>query len=192
MKPLEDIYKPGFFARRDKFEWRAVYIADVLEKLFPKMASYVDVGCATGDIVREMHKRDYDAWGIEGSKSCFPYRVTNRLIIKDLREPFTMRKFSVCTCLEVAEHIEPEYSDIFVANLVRLSDIIILSAAPPGQGGHYHVNCQPFGYWMKKFDKHNYQHLPVKSKLWREGLSPWASKPGIKAFYQNTEIFTRR
>jgi hypothetical protein len=192
MESLSEIYKKTFFSKRYKFDWRAVHIADALVSLFPKMASYIDVGCATGDIVNEMDKRFYDAWGIEGSRSCWDFRVTSKIILQDLREPFTMRRFCVCSCLEVAEHIEKEYVDIFLGNLTRLSDNLILSAAPPGQGGHYHVNCQPFKYWNSKLNKLGYAHLPILSKVWRDKLKPWSTKPGIKAFYQNTEIFSRK
>lgn len=191
MEALEKIYKKSFFSKRDKFEWRAIHVVDSILSIFPNMASYVDVGCATGDLVREMDRRSYDAWGIEGSKECWDFRVTNKIIIKDLREPFTMRKFCVCSCLEVAEHIEPEFVDIFVSNLSRLSDNLILSAAPPGQGGHHHVNCQSLSYWISKINRHGYEHRPILSRIWKDKLKPWASKPGIKAFYRNTEIFMR-
>ena len=59
--------------------------------------------------------------------------------------------------LEVAEHIPLQSADGFVENLVRHSDgIIFFSAAPPGQGGEFHVNEQPYDYWRQKFRRHGY------------------------------------
>ena len=59
--------------------------------------------------------------------------------------------------LEVAEHIPIESADVFIENLVRHSDgMILFSAAPPGQGGEFHVNEQPYDYWRQKFKRHGY------------------------------------
>jgi hypothetical protein len=38
-------------------------------------------------------------------------------------------------CFEVAEHIHSRYVENFIDNLCRHSDLVTLSAAPPGQGG---------------------------------------------------------
>src|SRR5690606_32212786 len=35
--------------------------------------------------------------------------------------------------------------------------LILFSAAPPGQGGEYHVNEQPLQYWREKFAGHGYR-----------------------------------
>ena len=52
---------------------------------------------------------------------------------------------------EVAEHIEEEYADIFLHNLLKDDpDIVLLTAAPIGQHGFKHVNCQEREYWMTK------------------------------------------
>jgi hypothetical protein len=55
----------------------------------------------------------------------------------------------VALSFEVAEHIDPEYASMLVANLTRrLPTRVIMTAAPPGQGGIAHVNCQPKQYWI--------------------------------------------
>ena len=47
-----------------------------------------------------------------------------------------------------------EHADTFVQNLVRhASGAILFSAAPPGQGGEFHVNEQPYEYWRGKFQR---------------------------------------
>ena len=193
MKPLEETYDRRFFCRRDKLHWRAVPICDALCKLW-KFKSVIDVGCATGDIIREFEQRGFDSWGVEGSRDAEEYVVCKNLKIADLRLPGTIfdRRFDLCLCLEVAEHIEPEYADIFVQHLIDFSDIVVLSAAPPGQGGTGHVNCQPPQYWKNKFKAYNYLDNTIATDLLKWNLSPWKHKPGIKAYYGNLIVFDKR
>jgi hypothetical protein len=99
--------------------------------------------------------------------------------------------FDLCLCLEVAEHVEKEYAEIFVENLCTLSRTIILSAAPPGQKGTGHVNCQPPKYWMNIFKSFGYDKNSVATELLKGDLAPWGNKPGIKAYYHNLIVFEK-
>ena len=194
-KPLEQTYNKRFFCRRHKLHWRAVPICDAIESIW-NFNSVVDVGCATGDIVREFELRGFDSWGVEGSSDAVEYIVCENFKIADLRDPEDIfeehPRFDLCLCLEVAEHIEPEYADIFVQHLVGLSDIIVLSAAPPGQGGTGHVNCQPPQYWKNKFRAYGYNDNLIATDLLKHKLSNWKHKPGIKAYYYNLIVFDKR
>jgi hypothetical protein len=59
---------------------------------------------------------------------------------------------SCVICTEVAEHISGEFADTIVSNVVALArKFIVWSAAPPGQGGTGHINCQPPAYWLNRF-----------------------------------------
>ena len=93
--------------------------------------------------------------------------------------------------LEVAEHIEPEFVDMFIKNLVNASDKILISVAPPGQGGHHHVNCQPVEYWVSKFSAINYLHKPEIAHRIKIGWKGFEHKPGIKAYWQNLAYFEK-
>ena len=191
-KPLEETYNRRFFCRRYKLHWRAVPICDALWNLW-KFKSIVDVGCATGDIVKEFEERGLDSWGVEGSSEAEEYIICKNFKIVDLRDPVTIfdRRFDLCLCLEVAEHIEEAFVDIFVSHLIELSDIIVLSAAPPGQEGTGHVNCQPPEYWIKKFKSCEYGKNSIATDLLKYKLSPWKNKPGIKAYYHNLIVFEK-
>jgi hypothetical protein len=198
MKPLEDIYKASFFGHRHKLHWRAEYFCNaVMSVITPK--SVVDVGCATGDLVAEFSRLGvHHSWGIEGSIRAKPFAVTDDILWWDVREDWGARKpgavewFDLCLCLEVAEHIEPEYADQFVDNLSYLSDKLMITAAPPGQGGHYHVNCQPYQYWIDKFEAKGYEEKSYIAEMVKQQLFPWRKKPGIKAWYDNMLYFERR
>lgn len=76
----------------------------------------------------------------------------------DLTQPLDLgRGFDLVQSLEVAEHVAQEHADTFVDNLVRHGDVILFSAAVPGQGGEHHVNEQPPEYWRRKFADRGYQ-----------------------------------
>lgn len=191
MKPLNEIYKPRFFKKRDSLSWRAPIICGpVIDILRP--GSVIDVGCAIGDLVAEFLHSDLDAYGLEGTEHVIPWLKIprERLFIEDLRTEFRLwRKFDLAMCFEVLEHIEPEYADMLLANLTGMSDRLLISAAPPGQGGHYHVNCRPMTYWDEKFSDLGYRPDAGVVMGIKERIAPWKHKPGVKAIYQNLAYF---
>lgn len=202
MKAVNEMYNKSFFGRRHKLSWRAPHVIDAIEKTFnlrdQHIKTYVDVGCATGDLVKEAMNRNWDAWGIEGSAAALSFALCppNRILIGDLRRSahkfMTVRRFSVLSCFEVAEHLEEEFADMLVTNLTTLSYNIVMSAAPVGQKGHHHYNCQPYIYWDRKFVGRGYSKEPELEDEFKKYLEPWKKKDGIRAFYQNCLIYKRR
>ena len=187
MKPLEEIYGPKFFARRDKLLWRAPIVCKAIKDVFePK--SVIDVGCGIGEYVHYLNNNmNIDAWGIEGSKECLPYLTSEKIVIQDMRlRQYVRLRSDLAVCFEVLEHIEAEYSDIFVENLTNLSDRILVSAAPPGAGGHHHVNCQEQWYWHKKFFEFDYRHDEALTVRIRNALAPWRHR---KELYHNNLMY---
>jgi hypothetical protein len=77
--------------------------------------------------------------------------------------------------LEVAEHISAASADIFVRNLTELSDLIVFSAAIPGQGGTFHVNEQWPEYWAEKFKRAGYVVVDcMRKEIWHnEQINFW-------------------
>jgi len=140
--------------------WRVPYICNAMMKVFhPK--TFIDVGCGIADYVEGMQLLGVDAYGIEGSENCKPYlQVPSEYVyIRDLREPLcNVRnvKYDLVLCLEVAEHIEEDFVEVFLDNLCGLSDKVVMSFAPPGQEGHGHFNCQEAPYWIGKMAARGY------------------------------------
>ena len=67
------------------------------------------------------------------------------------------RRFDLVQSLEVAEHIPAVSAATFVDNLTRHSQgLVLFSAAPPGQGGEFHVNEQPYQYWRELFARRGF------------------------------------
>jgi hypothetical protein len=187
------MYKGRYFSRRNSLAWRAEPLCDaVCEVLNP--TSVIDVGCAVGDLIKEFDKRHIMCYGIEGSVNVVPYLMVEKekVFIKDLRVPLNLGlSFDLAICFEVAEHIDKECDDQFVENLSELSRRILISTAPPEQGGHGHINCQPYNYWIYKFVSRGYLQIQSISARIKKALEPWKHKKGIKAYYDNLMYFER-
>lgn len=199
MEELRNIYKKRFFARRNSMNWRAPIMAKAIIGVF-NPSSVIDVGCATGDIIAEIGNIDNDMVlrAVEGSDQVAEFIEPGAkyfFYMLDVRMPISLGaldlivKTDLCMSLEVAEHIEPEYADQYIDNLCTLSDRILLTAAPPDQGGHHHVNCQPKTYWIDKFHKRGFFRGVVEEEAFKKMIEPWRHKKGIKAYYYNVLFF---
>lgn len=195
MKPLEEIYKGSFFSKRNRLLWRVPIVCEPIVKEFNPV-SVVDVGCGIGEYVMGFKGLGVQfCLGIEGSENSRPYMVVSSKYIKicDLRVYFDLQKsFELAMCFEVAEHIEPEYADQFLKNLTRLSDRVLLTAAPPGQDGHYHVNCQPKKYWIDKFRNLGYDNIQERAERIKEAWTPWKHRKEIYGGYYNNLLYFER
>ena len=99
----------------------------------------------------------------------------------DLEHPITLaRQFDLAMSLEVAEHLSPEAADGFVDSLCNASEVILFSAAQPGQNGDGHINEQPLEYWIEKFNTHAYRPIEIKQHFKNDA--------GIASWYRNNLI----
>jgi SAM-dependent methyltransferase len=144
----------------------APILVDLLE---PR--SVLDVGCGVGAWAEAMSAAGVpEVVGVDGS-----YVGSERLLIpedrflrRDLVEPFDLgSRFDLVVCLEVAEHLPPQRAASFVRDLCRHSDLIVFSAAVPGQGGTNHLNEQWPSYWIRLFAGCGYGVFDVlRPRLW--------------------------
>lgn len=192
IKALESIYTKSFFSSRHRLKWRVPIVCDAVKTIL-NPSGIVDVGCAVGDYVRGFTDTGMDAAGIEGSESSLPYLqcASDQVFFADLRKPLpnNIPCFDLAMCFEVAEHIEPEFARMFAENLERLSDRILMSAATPGQGGHYHVNCQPHEYWIDMFANTGYRMNENIVAEFRTYWKPWQNKKEMSSYYKNLLFF---
>lgn len=155
MENLEKIYDPGFFAQWGKgnadYLRSAELVASAIYRVFgPK--SLADLGCGCGVYGSLFGAKGVKVLSLDGvlppPASSFPVEMIKR----DLTLPFenTWGRFDLALCLEVAEHIPEEFTDIFLKNITAFAGRLVMSAAPPGQGGHHHVNERPRRYWAEK------------------------------------------
>lgn len=153
----------------------------VLPILFEKYKpmSVLDVGCGLGNWAAVAKKMGVPKiLGIDGyyvNKSLLKINQDEFIPI-DLKESFDFKhKFDLVICLEVAEHLPVDSSEVLVKSLVNHSDVILFSAAIPGQGGQFHINEQWPSYWQKQFAKHDYEMIDFfRNKIWNNSqIDPW-------------------
>lgn len=193
MKKVKDTYKGGFFKNRHRLSWRAPFIVNALIETFnlTRTHTIIDAGCAIGDYVKEFEDCGYMAYGLEGSESAKPFFVSKHISVLDLRKPISEEHFgySLAFSLEVAEHIEPQFSRVYVENLTKLSKTILITAAPPGQKGHGHVNCQLKGWWESEFKIFGYARCKELEQKFSEKLARVSHRKEINVYAKNVIVF---
>lgn len=188
-------YSPTFFDQISAGSLASARI--VLRSLFKaiSVASVVDVGCGTASWLRSAIELGVaDVMGLDGN-----YIDPGRLMIDtryfrpcdlqtgSLRDAMaTPRRFDLAMCLEVVEHLPAARADSFVGELCDLSDLILFSAAVPGQGGTNHINEQWPAYWSALFGSQGFACFDVlRHSLWNEETCElW--------YLQNLLLFARR
>lgn len=186
-----EIYDERFYEESiaAKQESSAGAVAEVLIELF-RPASVFDVGCGSGLYVRELAQRSVQTFGCDGSAHAIR-RVPPTVFCfqHDLKEPlFTNRRFDLCLCFEVAEHIPARFSENLVASCAALSDRIVFSSAPPGQGGTDHINERPDSFWHGLFSRHRFELDGGSTDRLRERF---ASRGVVHWLVGNTRVYRR-
>jgi SAM-dependent methyltransferase len=113
----------------------------------------VDWGCGTGLHLAAMKASGAAVLGVDGVIADDDLRAPGVDIIEaDLCERVHLPwpSYDLSLCIDVLEHIEDERSGPALENIVRGASVVVLSCAPPGQGGHHHVNERPRRYWVKR------------------------------------------
>ncbi len=77
--------------------------------------------------------------------------------------------------LEVAEHLPPTTAETFVKCLCSHADVVLFSAAQPGQGGERHVNERKPSYWAGLFAANGFNAYDSIRPLLAENkvVAPW-------------------
>lgn len=162
----------------DGFDASPSLIVPILLDLFhPK--SVIDVGCGIGNWIKKFEEHCVsDVIGIDGvhlNKALF-LPSPEKLLLMDLEKPIHLeRKFDLAICLEVAEHLAKGAAGDLVRSLCALSDIIVFSAAVPGQDGQNHVNENWPSFWKEKFESNGYHFNDIiRPIIWKnESIKYW-------------------
>jgi 2-polyprenyl-3-methyl-5-hydroxy-6-metoxy-1,4-benzoquinol methylase len=157
--------------RRERFRDDYEILADSLATHLT-FHSVVDVGCAQGFLIEPLYKKGYNVSGIEVSSDVLEY-LTSCLEGKVSIGDFSAAdgEYDLVACVEVAEHIAPSRSQELVDKLCSLSNsYIYFTAAPPGQGGHGHINCRPCNHWIYWFERKGYYVVQDTTELIKKDL----------------------
>lgn len=151
----EDPHDRAFFEQmrgcRDNYR----KLADCIHQIIGEQPSCLDVGCGIGLQTARLMELGW-RWviGAEHSKLARQMREPGvTMIHSDLTKiPRGARKYGCVICTETAEHIPAEFADNITANIVsHAADVIVWSAAAPGQEWEGHINLQPPSYWLERF-----------------------------------------
>jgi SAM-dependent methyltransferase len=185
MMPFEaerKLYSPYYFRKEfsESNSASAVMVPLILEAI--SVHSVLDVGCGVGAFLRRFRNHGViDIVGVDGDYiPDWLMKVDGKCFHQhDLKTPLHLdRRFDLVVCLEVAEHLPESVSDILIASICEHGDVVVFSAAVPGQGGVCHVNEQPHRYWEQKFAMHGYRQIDwLRPRLKdREEIAPWYRK----------------
>ena len=153
------IYDDNFFRGRTRGRvrgWEKNIGSEIVN--FFKISSIVDFGCGLGSFLEGAQEKGARImgfeYGYEKAKGYLCQSIAPFIQYGNVMEKIDCGVFDCSMSIEVAEHILTEKSDELVSNLARSSNkYIILTAAPPGQGGTGHINEQPKQFWIDKFEK---------------------------------------
>ncbi|MCG9793910.1 class I SAM-dependent methyltransferase [Flavobacterium algicola] len=176
----------------------SVSSAEVVVPLINKLCSpksIIDVGCGVGAWL-DVWKRCVNVTKVTGIDADF---IDKSLLILDLDTEFeevdlskklpSYKKYDLAICLEVAEHLEEKRASSFVQDLTNLSDIVLFSAAIPGQEGTQHINEQFLKYWITEFSKNDYNCLDVvRPMIWDNDSVSWWFRQNMVLFVRNGTV----
>ena len=144
-----------------------------------KPSSVLDVGCGHGAWLAVWSELGTDdVFGLDGAyvdqRSLeIPHDLFRTI---DLTKPWSAdRSFDLVQSLEVAEHLPAKAGPTFISCLCAHSDVILFSAAQPGQGGEYHINERDASYWAELFSQHGYAAYDcIRPRIARQrSIDPW-------------------
>ena len=153
------------------------------------VSSVADFGCALGTWLSVWQAHGVaNLQGVDGDylKGQALEIDAAHMRFSDLSQPIDLGcRFDIVESLEVAEHLPPAAAATFIETLTRHGDIVVFSAAPPGQGGENHTNERSYDYWRDLFAARGYAMFD-----WIRPLI--ADDAGIRYWYRyNIFMFVR-
>jgi len=172
-------YNDRFFDYIDAGARRSAQVMIGRALRWMRPASVADFGCGRGVWVGEWAASGVsDVTGIDGDyvdreKLAI---ASERFVAADLTRPVDLgRRFDLVQSLEVAEHLPPEAAETFIDTLCRHGEIVLFSAAAPGQGGENHLNERLAEYWRGLFAARGYRAFDAVRPVLRalRDVEPW-------------------
>lgn len=137
------------------------YLLDYL-----RPGSVIDIGCGPGIYLLPFAAGGCEILGVDGSPAAGQCLEPKDFVLADFRTDWRPgKRYDLALCIEVAEHLRPEYADNIVEICCAASDRVFWSAARPGQGGIGHYNEQPMDYWLRKFAHRGYGISTLNARL---------------------------
>ncbi|HNX37492.1 MAG TPA: methyltransferase domain-containing protein [Candidatus Cloacimonadota bacterium] len=180
------IHERGYWLSQEEIQTHEFdeQLCNAIIKRYNSVRQAVDIGCGNGKYTMALIGAGIICTGYDGSP--LTPEITRRVCkTLDFSDPVDIGKFDLVLSLEVGEHIPRKYEQVFLDNLVRAAnEIIIMSWAVEGQPGIGHFNCRDNDYIIAEMfargfdlDYESTDHLREQSSL------PW--------FKNTLMVFTR-
>ncbi len=194
---MKEVYSKDFYSRIDSGSMASAATILKIVQGEVSVGSVVDVGAGSGawlSAARTLGISRLQA--IDGPWAAaaldvkgIPFHAIN--FAEETSEFKPDRRFDLATCVEMAEHIPKARSDVLVGFLCSLADIVVFSAAAPGQGGDHHVNEQWPEFWATLFREHGYVCSDwLRWEIWNEESVEWWYRQNI-LFFVHESRFSR-
>ena len=165
-----DNYGENFYESVSKrAEETAEPVIKILFSFINQVDSLKDVGCGSGiwlkkfvDTGKIKHAIGFD---LENAVNSGTTAVNKKILVKSIDfeklDENIFPKTDLSLFLEVAEHLTEETAKKIIRYICKTSNMIIFSAAIPGQGGYNHMNEKPMNYWVAKLEDNEFYVFDV-------------------------------
>lgn len=159
------------------------WIAD----FFEKHKQVHDLGCGWGKYLKDLELRSFQKLvGYEGEVP--DNKFFDNIVAQDLTQKFEVSEKGNVICLEVAEHIPSEYTDVFLDNILNACDgKLVMSWAVRGQGGTGHVNCLDNHEAITLVENRGFKYLPKETISARSSIGQYCGW-----FIESLLVFERK
>ena len=175
---LKAIYDQDFFiGHAEGTAEAAALVVPLILEMLPGLGAVVDIGCGAGHWLAAFARGGVnDILGLDGGETAPALAIAPAQFREtDLTRPIALsRRFDLALSLEVAEHLPAARGESFIAELCALADIVLFSAAIPGQDGTHHINERWPSYWAGLFATHGYTpHDVIRPRIWTDRRIPF-------------------
>jgi len=188
---LSTFYDHHFYDKLEKEVLKSskVLAPIIVNKYNPK--SILDIGCGNGIWLKTFE--DYginDYLGTDGdyvNEDIFRADYS-KFIAKNLESEVNFnKKFDLAISLEVGEHISKHSSETYIKSICKHSDLIIFSAAIPGQKGTNHINENPQSFWAELFKKQGFHpYDEIRPIIWYDSRILYWYRQNIIVYKKET------
>ena len=156
----------------------AAVVVPLLLELFPWVTSVVDAGCSAGAWLHEFQLHGISrVLGVDGAdipprlcKSMFPNSGNSTCVNHYHRWAASTSPLS----LEVGDCLPSEAAQQFVTGLTSMSDLVVFSAAVPGQSKHQTLHERWPSYWSALFADCRFACFDIlRERLWYDQRVDW-------------------
>jgi hypothetical protein len=165
----------------------AAVVVPLLLELFPRVTSVVDIGCSTGAWLHQ-----FDLHGVSSLLGLDGAQISPRLLQIDASQfrrvdfcrPLARPgRFDLAISLEVANCLREEVAQPFVTALTGMSDVVVFSAAVPGQSPEPTLNERWPSYWCGLFAANRFSCFDIlRERLWYDQRVSWCYSQNILVF----------